>query len=70
MALKSMKATRIKACELAAAVMAGRPNDSCAPGLWSLAVFFESYIDEGAAATLKDFGPKKAPVLKLIGKNK
>lgn len=37
--------------------------------LWSLCVFFESYIASGSKATLKDFGPsrpKKAPVIQLI----
>lgn len=37
--------------------------------LWSLCVFFESYIAHGAKATMKDFGPRKqpkAPVVQLI----
>lgn len=60
------KKTRIKACELAATVMAGRPNDLCVPMLWSLTVFFESYITKGATATAKAFGPKKPVKLKAI----
>lgn len=60
------KKTRIKACELAAEVMAGRPNELCVPHLWSLAVFFENYIDLGADGTRRDFGPKKPKKLKVV----
>lgn len=63
--MKSRRSTRIKACELAAQVMAGRPDDTPAPLIWSLSVFFENYIDCGARATAKDFGPKKAVKLKV-----
>lgn len=59
------KKVRIKACELAAKVMAGRPNELCIPQLWSLAVFFESYIEQGAAWTKKPFGPKTPKKLKV-----
>lgn len=63
------KKTRIKACELAAQVMAGRPNEvSFCPTLWSLTVFFEEYIKKGAEGTLKDFGPKKPAKLKVVRK--
>jgi len=57
---------RREACRLAAQVMAGRPNDTPSPLIWSLSVFFEKYILEGAAKTQKDFGPKKAAKLKLV----
>ena len=60
------KATRIKACELAAIVMAGRPSETPSPLVWSLAVFFENYIDKGANGTAKDFGPKKPAKLHAI----
>ena len=66
MAMRSNKATRIKACELAAVVMAGRPDDILCPLLWSTAVFFECYIDGGATATMKDFGPKRPVRLKRV----
>jgi len=59
---------RIKACELAAQVMAGRINEIAIPQLWSYAVFFETYINEGAKSTQKDFGPKKPCKLKLATK--
>lgn len=62
----SKKSSRIKACELAAIVMAGRPNDNCAPLLWSLAVFFEEYIGVGASGTAREFGPKKPIKLRAI----
>jgi hypothetical protein len=63
------KKIRIKACELAAMVLAGCPEDKPMPLLWSLAVFFESYIRGGAEATEKEFGPKDATVLNLAGLN-
>jgi hypothetical protein len=46
--------------------MAGRPEDTPTPLLWSLAVFFENYIDHGSTATAKDFGPKKAVKLRAV----
>jgi len=58
---------RIKACELAAIVMAGHQKDEAfAPKIWSLAVFFEQYIEAGATGTAKDFGPKKPRNLKVV----
>lgn len=63
---RSTRKTRIKACELAAQVMAERVFDTPAPMLWSLAVFFENYIDKGAKATLRDFGPRPAKVALLV----
>lgn len=57
---------RREACRLAAQVMAGRPNDTPSPLIWSLSVFFENYMLNGAAKTQKDFGPKKAAKLKLV----
>ena len=68
MAHRYSKRDRVKACELAALVMAGRPDDNPAPLVWSLAVFFESYIAYGAEGTRKDFGPKKAVKLRVVGK--
>lgn len=63
---RSKRSTRIKACELAATVMAHRTDVSTAPLLWSLAVFFENYIDGGAKATMKDFGPNKPVKLMAV----
>lgn len=62
----SEKSSRVKACELAATVMAGRPEDAPAPLIWSLCVFFENYIDLGASATKKDLGPKKPRKLQAV----
>ena len=67
--IQSNRDTRIKACELAATVMAGRsPQEPANPILWSLAVFFECYIDAGAEATRMAFGPKP-PVQLTVVKN-
>jgi hypothetical protein len=63
--LRKHRASRIKACKLAAKVMAGRPDDQVVPMLWSLCVFFENYIDCGAKWTQKDFGPKKPVKLRV-----
>lgn len=65
--IKSLKKDRVKACELAAACMAGKGDaDPIMPRLWSLTVFFEQYITFGAAGTSKDFGPKKPAKLKVV----
>lgn len=65
---KSKLSIRIKACELAAEVLAGRAGDGATPAplVWSLAVFFESYIYNGAEGTRKAFGPKKPRRLKVV----
>lgn len=63
----SHRSTRIKACELAALVLSTRKDaESLVPLGWSLVVFFETYINEGASGTRKDFGPKKPVKLKLV----
>jgi len=38
------------------------------PWGWSLVVFFERYLRDGAKGTLKDFGPKKPEKLKVVEK--
>jgi hypothetical protein len=48
--------------------MAGRINEIAIPQLWSYAVFFESYIGEGAVGTRSDFGPKRPAKLKIVRK--
>lgn len=64
---RSRRSTRIKACELAAQVMRHRDSpEPLAPQLWSLCVFFECYINDGANATAKPFGPKKPKKLKIV----
>jgi hypothetical protein len=63
---RSLKSDRIKACELAALVLCGREIETYAPTVWSLTVFFESYIEAGATGTLRDFGPKKPVKLKAV----
>lgn len=61
---------RAKACKMAAEVLggAGPVMDGWAPVIWSLSVFFEQYMATGAKGTRKDFGPRKAKVLKLVSK--
>lgn len=66
---KSRRKTRIRACELAAAVIGARTEEtSIVPMCWSLAVFFENYIDGGARSTRKEFGPSKPVPLKTVAK--
>ena len=50
------RASRIKACELAAQCMQGHglAFDRIGSRLMSLCVFFENYIDQGADATERD----------------
>jgi hypothetical protein len=59
---------RTTACEMAAQVMASRPDKPLMPMGWNLAVFFESYMVYGASGTAKAFGPKKtkASIFKLV----
>jgi hypothetical protein len=60
---------RVKACSLAAQVMHGQgmgtETAGPTPRLWSLVVFFETYIHDGATATQADFGPKEPVELKV-----
>jgi len=47
---------------MAALMMSGRnerSDEGIAPAIWSAAVFFESYMAEGAEGTREDFGPKE-----------
>lgn len=64
--IKRARAIREKACECAAQVLAGRPNLELHPLAWSLTVFFETYLWDGALGTRKDFGPKKPLKLKAV----
>jgi hypothetical protein len=61
---------RWQACKMAAQVMQGRPNgdEAITPLVWSLTVFFEKYMAEGATGTQGDFGPKEAVALKVVSK--
>jgi len=59
---------RREACRLAAhAVRKLEPvkDGSYAPILWSLTVFFEKYMIDGADATADDFGPKEPVELSI-----
>lgn len=51
---------RRDACRLAAqALRQCDIADGYAPRLWSLTVFFETYLMQGSHTTAKDFGPKE-----------
>jgi hypothetical protein len=53
---------------MAAQVMSGRGNgdEPLSPLIWSITVFFEKYICDGAEATADDFGPKEPATLKAV----
>jgi hypothetical protein len=58
---------RREACSLAATCFQPLAvGESYLPTLWSLVVFFERYMHEGASGTLKDFGPKFPKKLKVV----
>lgn len=58
---------RREACKMAArAIQNHHEQDSITPRLWSLTVFFESYMREGAEGTQNDFGPKPPVDLKEV----
>lgn len=58
---------RWQACKLAAVAMAARPlGEPITPLLWSMTVFFEQYMIEGADATFDNFGPKTPVDLKAV----
>lgn len=40
------------------------------PQVWSLAVFFEAYMREGAEGTQAEFGPLPAVELSVVGKER
>ena len=71
----STKATRVKACELAAQCIAGQfvTGDISASKLMSLCVFFENYIDIGAEKTeeaMHLLRPRKVKNLKVVAGGK
>lgn len=55
---------RREACRLAAKAAQGQCGDGpVAERLWSLCVFFEMYLVQGAEGTLQDFGYKEPVTL-------
>lgn len=63
---KEAMRVRDKACKYAAIVLSTRKEtEALAPLAFSLAVFFESYIEGGSEATAKDFGPKKPAKIRV-----
>lgn len=60
---------RWQACKMAATAIAGwnnGPDEGLTPRVWSLTVFFEMYILDGAAETKEEFGPKEPAELKAV----
>lgn len=58
---------RWQACKMAAlAIQNHTDKDEIAPRVWSLTVFFEKYMCEGAEGTAADFGPKKPVQLEIV----
>ena len=59
---------RLEACRLAALAVSRvtGPEEGWAPKVWSLTVFFESYLLGGSGAAAADFGPKEAVELKDV----
>jgi hypothetical protein len=58
---------RREACRLSAIAMQGEFSDGdIAQRLWSLTVFFETYMREGAEGTRADFGPKEPTELRQV----
>ena len=64
---------RWQACKMAAQVMQGQgmgtSDDGPAPRIFSLTVYFEKYMCEGANGTADDFGPKEPVSLKPVETN-
>lgn len=59
---------RREACRLAAQAVQGpwSKDRDVSHLLWSLTVFFESYMERGAADTQQDFGPKEPVDLGIV----
>lgn len=60
---------RWQACKMASITVASwreEPDVGLAPKLWSVTVFFETYMMEGAEGTMSDFGPKEPVELKAV----
>jgi hypothetical protein len=54
---------------MASRVIAGwneGPDEGITPRIWSVTVFFEKYICDGAEGTIQDFGPKEPAELKAV----
>jgi hypothetical protein len=55
------------ACQCAAqAICCRQAGEAPVPLLWSMAVFFETYIREGSSGTREDFGPSDPVELKVV----
>lgn len=61
---------RWQACKLAALAVNGwnnGPDAGLTPRLWSVTVFFKSYMIGGSARTREDFGPSAPVELTVVG---
>lgn len=64
-----VEAQRIReiACQCAAqAIVCRQEGEAPIPLLWSMTVFFESYIHEGSQGTREEFGPIDPVELKAV----
>lgn len=60
---------RREACKMAAIAISRHDQERpITPHVWSVTVFFEMYMREGAEGTEADFGPKFEPELKIVPK--
>jgi hypothetical protein len=61
---------RREACRMAALAIQNHTEDEIVPRAWTLAVFFENYMREGAEGTQAEFGPLPAVELSVVGKER
>jgi hypothetical protein len=60
---------RWQACKMASVTVAAWrevPNEGMTPKLWSVTVFFETYMCGGAEGTREEFGPREAVELAAV----
>ena len=62
---------RREACRLAARVVQGQwaEGKEPLPNLWSMTVFFESYLLSGASGTRESFGPSEPVDIRIVKDN-
>ncbi len=57
---------RREACRMAALAIQNQDKTDCIPLLWSMTVFFESYMWDGSVGTRDSFGPKEPVELRSV----
>lgn len=64
---KEKQRIREVACQCASqAICCRQEGEAPVPLLWSMAVFFETYIHEGSSGTREEFGPNDPIELKFV----